>query len=70
MSCKYYSVLRPISMGTFPKIKNNHIISIENFDERIFCVEINRPAWGYIEYEMPVEDELLKQYELIKGEQK
>lgn len=66
MSYRYYSTLRPLSMGTFPKPKNNRIISIENFDERTFCTEINRPAWGYIEYELPVEDGLLNQCELIK----
>ena len=34
MSHKYYSPLRPLSLGTFPKPQGNEILHIENFKER------------------------------------
>lgn len=34
MSHKYYSPLRPLSLGTFPKPQENEILHIENFKER------------------------------------
>lgn len=33
MSYKYYSPLRPLSLGTFPKPQGNEILHIENFKE-------------------------------------
>ena len=56
MSHRYYSPLRPLSLGTFPKPQGNEILHIENFEERQNVPEIARQAWGYIEY---------KAYELI-----
>ena len=50
MSHKYYSPLRPLSLGTFPKPQGNEILHIENFEERQNVPEIARQAWGYIEY--------------------
>lgn len=34
MSHRYYSPLRPLSLGTFPKPQGNEILHIENFEER------------------------------------
>ena len=34
MSNRYYSPLRPLSLGTFPKPQGNEILHIENFEER------------------------------------
>lgn len=50
MSHRYYSPLRPLSLGTFPKPQGNEILHIENFEERQNVPEIARQAWGYIEY--------------------
>lgn len=50
MSRRYYSPLRPLSLGTFPKPQGNEILHIENFEERQNVPEIARQAWGYIEY--------------------
>lgn len=33
MSHRYYSPLRPLSLGTFPKPQGNEILHIENFEE-------------------------------------
>lgn len=52
MSHRYYSPLRPLSLGTFPKPQGNEILHIENFEERQNVPEIARKAWGYIEYKI------------------
>ena len=43
---KYFSTLRPVSIGTYPKPQGNRIDAIVNFDEAIFVAEIGRIAWG------------------------
>lgn len=40
MSHRYYSPLRPLSLGTFPKPQGNEILHIENFEERQNVPEI------------------------------
>jgi hypothetical protein len=53
--------------GTFPKPQGNRVLSVENFDERVFCEEIGRDAWGHVEYEKPVSEALLRNYEMVEG---
>lgn len=60
---KYYSVLRPVSMGTFPE--RDKVKQIVNFDDRQFVEEINHEAWGYIEYEEEIDPILAKSYDLV-----
>lgn len=57
MSHKYYSPLRPLSLGTFPKPQGNEILHIENFKAR--------QAWGYIEYKEALTEIEAAAYELI-----
>lgn len=64
---RYYSILRPVGIGTFPKPQGNKVITIENFDKREYVPEIGREAWGYIEYEHPLANKDLYDYDL-KGE--
>lgn len=64
---RYYSTQRPAMPGTFPKPQGNKVLEIVNFDERTFCMEISREAWGYLEYEKPLTDKEAKAYELVKG---
>lgn len=59
---KYYSVMRPVSIGTFPR---EGVEEIVNFDNRTYCPEINREAWGYIEYNRELSEEEVAEYELI-----
>lgn len=61
---KYYSTQRPIGPGTIPQYTENPIKEIKNFDNRIFCEEINREAWGYVEYEKPLSQKEAAEYEL------
>ena len=62
---KYYSTLRPVAPGTYPKYPANKPTQIFNYDERKFIDEINREAWGWIEYPelLPAHD--LDEYDLV-----
>lgn len=64
---RYYSTHRPLSIGTFPKPQGNKVLDIQNFDDRTFCEEIGREAWGYVEYELPVSPVLLENFELMEA---
>ena len=61
---KYYSTQRPVSPGTFPREGAGRIV---NFDNKQFCEEIGRDAWGYIEYEEPLSAAQMEAYELTMG---
>ena len=65
MKYKYYSTQRPVSAGTYPKPKDNPAMLIHNFNEREYVPEIGRLAWGYIEYDKPLENADIDGYELI-----
>ena len=60
---RYYSIMRPIAPGTFPK--NQPVQELVNFDSRRFVPEINREAWGYIEYAGPLTEKQAIGYELV-----
>lgn len=62
---RYYSKERPVSIGTFPKPKNNKVLGIFNFDEPTYVAEISENAWGYIDYEKPLSGEDRDAYELL-----
>ena len=64
---RYYSILRPVGIGTFPKPAGNEVKTIRNFDRREFVEEISREAWGYIEYEQELSERDAKNYDLISG---
>ena len=55
MSVRYYSTQRPQRDGTE---------TITNFDGKIYCEEIGRDAWGFIEYREPLTKEEADAYEL------
>ena len=56
---RYYSTQRPVGPGTVPSRPMN----IENFDRREEVPGIG-PAWGYLEYKEPLDDDAAKRYEL------
>lgn len=62
---RYYSVLRPVSIGTFPKPENNKVLKINNFANRSYCREIDREAWGFIDYEKPLSPDDAERYDLV-----
>lgn len=59
---RYYSLLRPVTPGTYPK--PSEAKNIVNFDDRTFIDDINRYAWGYIEYENELTWDEARNYEL------
>lgn len=59
---RYYSLLRPVGPGTYPH--SSEVKNIVNFDERTFIDDINRYAWGYIEYEKELSWDEAKKYDL------
>lgn len=61
---RYYSTMRPVMPGSYPK---EGVVEIKNFNERTLCKEIDREAWGYIDYKEPLTKEQAEAYELIPG---
>lgn len=59
---RYYSTQRPIGPGTY--LQQDGTETITNFDGKIFCEEIGREAWGYIEYQQPITEQSAAAYEL------
>lgn len=63
---RYYSILRPCDLGTFPTPPDNEPTKIINFGQRLYVKAIDRDAWGFIEYRKPLTAEQTAQYELIR----
>ena len=59
---RYYSTERPIGPGTFPRQGTETITNF--FGGKIYCEEIDREAWGFIEYRQPISPKDAKDYEL------
>lgn len=66
MVYKYYSIMRPVSIGTFPD--NGAILGIANFKNRQMVKSIGRMAWGYINYSKPLTEKQISAYELVAEE--
>lgn len=64
---RYYLTQRPAMLGTFPKPQGNKVLRVENFDQRTFCEEVGREVWAYVEYEKPVSEFLLRNFEIVEG---
>lgn len=62
MSIKYYSLQRPVSLGTYPA--NAQVNKIVNFQKCEYIPTIHRWAFGYIECEKPLLDWDCDQYNL------
>ncbi|WP_298029643.1 hypothetical protein [uncultured Dysosmobacter sp.] len=60
---RYYSVMRPIAPGTFPRTQT--VKEVVNFDSRRYIPEISREAWGYIDYVGPLTERQAADYELV-----
>lgn len=60
---RVWSLLRPISMGTYPK--EYGVKDIVNFHHKEFVPEINRQAFGYIDYEQDLPKEEQEHYDLM-----
>lgn len=61
---RYYSILRPIGPGTFPK---EGMINFENFNSRIPIREVGCMAWGHLDYRERLPDNVADNYDLVFG---
>lgn len=66
MKYRYYSTQRPFGPGTFPK-KGGRETTTNFYGGKIFCEEISREAWGFIEYSEPLTEKEARNYELTAG---
>lgn len=64
---RYYSTYRPVGPGTYPRKDGRE--TIHNFDNKTYCKEIGREAWGYIDYPEPLTDEEISEYELMQSKE-
>ena len=60
---KYFATQRPLMPGTVPG--NAKILEMKNFDNKIYCAEIRREAWGYLVTEKPLSADDIAGYEFI-----
>lgn len=65
---RYYSTMRPVMPGGFPK--RQEVMEIRNFDNREYVEEIGRDAWGYIEYAEPITEKEAEEYELVPAKKR
>lgn len=65
---RYYSTLRPISIGCFPH--GHEVTEICNFQKREFVEKIGKDAWGFIEFADNLTEKEANQYDLIPEELK
>lgn len=68
MAYRYYSIARPVSIGTFPATAK--VEEIKNFDVRTYCPDIDALAWGYLDLLEPLSEKEASSYELMSSEAK
>ncbi len=61
---RYYCVARPPAVGAIPR---GWVVDCDVFDERRYIPEIDRMAWGWVEYEFPLSMKEVADYELISA---
>jgi hypothetical protein len=60
---RYYSTQRSISIGTYPR-ESGDPVEIQNFDTRTTVENGAFQAWGWLEYDKPLTDKQVRDYEL------
>lgn len=63
---KYYSPLRPILPGGYPRCEK--VLEIYNYGPKQFCEDIGRDVWGYIVYEKAIPETEAANYDLVSAE--
>lgn len=63
---KYYSVMRPVSLGTVPK---SGMMDFINYDNRTEIQTKNGAiqAWAEVYYNRELEEQELRDYEMVRG---
>ena len=62
---RYYSTQRPVTPGSYPS--SYAVEEIINFDQKTFCEEIGREAWGYIDFAQPLPESEAQKWELTQA---
>ena len=62
---RYYSTQRPIVPGSYPSSYAAEIVV--NFDQKTFCEEVGREAWGYIDFAQPLPEGEAQKWELTQA---
>lgn len=62
---RYYSIQRPLVPGGCPRAG---VQDVYNYDEKKFCEEIGRKAWGYVDYNRELTKDEMEDYELLPAE--
>ena len=62
---RYYCLYRPPMLGTVPR----GMFNWEDYTDRRYCPQIERYAWGYVEYEKPLTKAQIQNYELFGPEE-
>lgn len=60
---RYYLTQRPPGPGCQPRGAS----SVHSYDERQYCPEIGRMAWGYADYQAELPKALVAAYELTEA---
>lgn len=63
---RYYCIMRPPAPGAIPAGARE----VEDYGERCYIPEIDRMAWGWIEYDNPLTPQKIANYELIASPRK
>lgn len=69
MAYRYYSIMRPLDLGTYPNWNgrgDNPVIDVVNFDQRTKVQGVPRLAWGYVDYMYPLTSLEKLDYELYE----
>ena len=59
---KYFTILRTVSIGTFPK---EGFVDFVNFDKRCYVPEIDHNAWGYLLYNRELSEKEIHSYDFM-----
>lgn len=64
---RYYSILRPVGLGTTPS--SLRFLRVENFDRRTYISGIHHEAWGFFEVAAPLSLQVCDDCDLIYFEE-
>lgn len=64
MIFRYYLTQRPPAPGAFPKPEDAKVLGLECFAEKRSVPMLHSQAWGYVDYDAPLTEKQISQYEL------
>lgn len=62
---RYYCILRPPMISGIPI--GRILMDAESFDDRRYVPDIDRMAWGWVEYATPLTPAEISEYDLISA---